>query len=155
MKSGANVQLCVVHLQRNVLKHIRPKDKSSVAADLKDVFRINDSYDNIEQAWNRWKAFCDKWGRYYTSIARMRNNERYKLYFTYLKYHYRIRGMIYTTNWIERLNRSYKRTTRMRGALPNPQATMLFPTSSLFRVKTKIFNALHFLLGTTNIFILC
>jgi len=121
----ANVQLCVVHLQRNVLKHIRPKDKSSVAADLKDVFRINDSYDNIEQAWNRWKAFCDKWGRYYTSIARMRNNERYKLYFTYLKYHYRIRGMIYTTNWIERLNRSYKRTTRMRGALPNPQATML------------------------------
>ncbi len=121
----ANIQLCVVHLQRNVLKHIRPKDKSSVAADLKDVFRINDSYDNTEQAWNRWKAFCDKWGKYYTSIVRMKNNERYKLYFTYLEYHYRIRGMIYTTNWIERLNRSYKRTTRMRGALPNPQATML------------------------------
>jgi len=29
------------------------------------------------------------------------------------------------------------------------------PTSSLIRVKTKIFNGLHFLLGTTNIFILC
>jgi transposase-like protein len=33
--------------------------------------------------------------------------------------------MLYTTNWIERLNRDYKRTTRMRGALPNPQATIL------------------------------
>lgn len=33
--------------------------------------------------------------------------------------------MIYTTSWIERLNRDYKRTTRMRGALPNPEATML------------------------------
>ena len=33
--------------------------------------------------------------------------------------------MIYTTNWIERLNRDYKRTTRMRGALPSPQATIL------------------------------
>jgi putative transposase len=40
-------------------------------------------------------------------------------------YHYRIRSMIYSTNWVERLNRDYKRTTRMRGALPNPEATLL------------------------------
>ena len=33
--------------------------------------------------------------------------------------------MIYSTNWIERLNRDYKRTTRMRGALPSPEATIL------------------------------
>jgi transposase-like protein len=55
----------------------------------------------------------------------MGENERYKLHFTYLGFNYRIRPMIYTTNWIERLNRDYKRTTRMRGALPNPEATML------------------------------
>jgi transposase-like protein len=36
-----------------------------------------------------------------------------------------MRNMVYTTNWIERLNRDYKRTTRMRGALPNPEATIL------------------------------
>ncbi len=28
--------------------------------------------------------------------------------------------MIDTTNWIERLNRDFKRVTRMRGAFPNP-----------------------------------
>ena len=33
--------------------------------------------------------------------------------------------MIYTTNWIERLNKDYKRTTKMRGALPYPEATIL------------------------------
>jgi len=33
--------------------------------------------------------------------------------------------MLYTTNWIERLNRDYKRTIRMRGALPNIEATLL------------------------------
>ncbi|MCI7390000.1 transposase [Butyricimonas virosa] len=27
--------------------------------------------------------------------------------------------MIYTTNWIERLNRDYKRVINMRGAMPN------------------------------------
>lgn len=36
-----------------------------------------------------------------------------------------MRNMVYTTNRIERLNRDYKRTTRMRGALPNPEATIL------------------------------
>ena len=29
-------------------------------------------------------------------------------YFTYFKYEREIRGMIYTTNWIERLNRDFK-----------------------------------------------
>ncbi len=33
--------------------------------------------------------------------------------------------MIYTTNWRERLNRDLKRVTRMRGAFPNPEATIL------------------------------
>ena len=33
--------------------------------------------------------------------------------------------MIYTTNWIERLNRDYKRVINMRGAMPNPQAVIL------------------------------
>ncbi|MCD6322549.1 MAG: transposase [Clostridiales bacterium] len=55
----------------------------------------------------------------------MVEDRRYKLYFTYLDYDYRIHNMIYSTNWIERLNRDYKRTTRMRGALPDPEATIL------------------------------
>ncbi len=33
--------------------------------------------------------------------------------------------MIYSTNLVERLNRDFKRTTLMRGALPNPEATKL------------------------------
>ena len=49
----------------------------------------------------------------------------YRAKVSYLQYDYRMRGMFYTTNWIERLNRDYKRTTRMRGALPNPKATVL------------------------------
>ncbi len=46
------------------------------------------------------------------------------MYFTYLNYHLEIRRMIYTTNWIERLNRSYKRTLRMRTSMPNPDSVL-------------------------------
>ncbi len=44
--------------------------------------------------------------------------------FTYLNFDYRIRRMIYTTNWIERLNKSFRRTLKMRNALPNPKSVI-------------------------------
>ncbi len=122
---GTEIQLCTIHLQRNIQKRIKPKDKSEVAKDFKDVFRTGDRHDNSVLGWKRWETFCIKWGRFYPTIRRMKEDNRYKLYFTYLNYDYRIHNMIYSTNWIERLNRDYKRTTRMRGALPSPEATIL------------------------------
>ena len=35
-----------------------------------------------------------------------------------------IQSMIYTTNWIERLNRDFKRVTRMRTAMPNEESVL-------------------------------
>ena len=32
--------------------------------------------------------------------------------------------MIYTTNWIERLQKDFRRVTRMRGAMPNEESVM-------------------------------
>ena len=122
---GTEIQLCTIHLQRNVQKRIKPKDKAAVADDFKDVFRTGDRHDSKTRGWARWLTFCKKWGRYYPSIGRMAKERRYLLYFTYLDYDYRMQNMIYSTNWIERLNRDYKRTTRMRGALPNAEATTL------------------------------
>jgi len=117
-------QLCVVHLKRKILSLIKPKDKQGVSEELKEVFATDNKDDSIEQGWQRWVAFIKGHQEKYPALAKMLEY-RYRLYFTYLQYDYRIRSMIYTTNWIERLNRDYKRTTRMRGALPNPEATIL------------------------------
>jgi transposase-like protein len=119
------IQLCVVHLQRNILKHARPKDKANMAEDFRAVFRTDDPNDSKERIRLRFKAFIEHWGKTYASLIKYLKNERIDLYFTYIDFDYRIRSMIYTTNWIERLNRDFKRTTRMRGALPNPEATIL------------------------------
>lgn len=121
---NADIQLCVVHLMRDILKHTKPKHKMQVSEDLKEVFRTDDRHDNKEKAQKRFKEFGNKWRKYYPSINKKTKNPRYELYFTYISYDYRIRNMIYTTNWIERLNRDFKRTTRMRGALPSPEATL-------------------------------
>ncbi len=118
------VQLCVVHLERNVLKHIKSADKQEIADQLKEVFQTSIKEDSVQKGWKRWGSFIDQNSKKYPKLKQM-SSQRYQLYFTYLSYDYRIRSMIYTTNWIERLNRDYKRTTRMRGALPNPEATIL------------------------------
>ena len=55
----------------------------------------------------------------------MINDPTYKYYFTYLNYHPRIQAMIYTTNWIERLQRDFRRVLRMRGAMPNEESVIV------------------------------
>lgn len=119
------VQLCIVHLQRTFLKEVKAKHKQELADDFKEVFRSDDRNDSIPLAKARFSSFCDKWEKLYPYFKRRKENPRNELHFTYINYDYRIRSMIYTTNWVERLNRDYKRTTRMRGALPNPEATIL------------------------------
>ncbi len=59
----------------------------------------------------------------YPSLKTYKGN-RYALYFNYLSYEKEIRRMIYTTNWIERINRNYKRTLRMRSSMPSPESVM-------------------------------
>jgi putative transposase len=49
----------------------------------------------------------------------------YKYYFTYLQFHPRIQSMVYTTNWIERLNKDFRRVLKMRGAMPNEESVLV------------------------------
>ena len=67
------------------------------------------------------------------------NSERTKLYFTYIKFDYRVRSMIYTTNYIERLNRDFKRTIKIRTSMPNEDSVLLLMCSVAMR-KQELFN---------------
>lgn len=121
----AEVQLCTVHLMRNILKEVRPKDKEVVAEEFKEIFKTGDASYKKQSALTKWNEFATRWVKTYPKLKRMGQNDRFHLYFTYLEYHHKVQNMIYTTNWVERLNRDYKRVVRMRGALPNPDATLL------------------------------
>ena len=54
----------------------------------------------------------------------LRDDADYKAHMIYLNYAPEIQGMIYTTNWIERLNRDFRRVTRMRTAMPNEESVI-------------------------------
>lgn len=120
----AALQRCVTHLKRNLFAKVNHGDKGALAADLRDVFSTGQRDYTVEMAWSGWQDMCEKWGRDYRSFKLMRNNADYKAYMTYLNYAPEIQAMIYTTNWIERLNPDFRRVTKMRTAMPNEESVL-------------------------------
>lgn len=119
----AKHQLCVVHFKRNVLSVFPRIKRAEVAEDLKEVFEIETTKLIPIDAFEKLIIFVDKWIKQYPSLKSF-NNPRNIAYFTYLEYPPEIQRMIYSTNWIERLNRDYKRVLKMRGAMPSPESVL-------------------------------
>ena len=117
-------QKCILHFQRNLNKYIRKTDRASFATELKEVFKPDDALYTREQATDNLKRILEKWSKTYPKLRTTIMRPDLETVFTYLNFDYRIRRMIYTTNWIERLNKSFRRTLKMRNALPMPRAAI-------------------------------
>lgn len=120
--SGTPVQWCVTHIKRGLLARVRAEDKPQLAEDLRGVFRTDDPEDDPDAGWERWQEFCSRWQRRYRTFGKLSGEHRYRNGFTYLNYDYRIRSMIYTTNWIERLNRKFRGVLKNRSSMPNEES---------------------------------
>lgn len=117
-------QHCVLHFQRNMNKHIRVTQREAFATELKQVFNPDDASYTARQAIERLKQVMEKWSKTYPKFKSTIQRDDLDNLFTYLSFDYRVRRMVYTTNWIERLNKSFRRTLKMRNALPNPKAAI-------------------------------
>lgn len=117
-------QKCVVHLKRNVLKNVRHTDKAAVAADLQAIFNLEDSDDSPEQANQRVELFIEEWRQKYPRIGRHFDRSVREYFFTYLSFPFAVRRMVYTTNWIERLNKDIRKTTKNKNSFPNEKSVL-------------------------------
>ena len=111
-------QKCILHFQRNLSKHIRVKDREAFCTQVKEVFNPDEKSYTALQAESNLIAVLDKWTKKYPALNYTIARQDLSLLFTYLSFDYRVRRMIYTTNWIERLNKSFRRTLKIRNALP-------------------------------------
>ena len=122
----SRVQKCVVHLTRSLSKNVKTDHRQSFCDDLKEVFVTDRSDFTFEDADEKIKEMSEKWSRYYPRLMKkLSNTDEMQYYFTYLDYDYRVRPMIYTTNWIERFNKSCRRTLKLRNSLPSPDSALV------------------------------
>ncbi|MDN4754107.1 IS256 family transposase [Porphyromonadaceae bacterium W3.11] len=118
------VQLCTVHLQREITRKIRPRDKSAIASDLQEVFSKDGSRSSPLDGLESFKNFAFRWRKSYPFLTKIANGQRIEYYFTYLKYDVSVRKYIHSTNWIERFNRQVKKGARYKCALPSVESAL-------------------------------
>jgi putative transposase len=114
------IQTCIVHLLRNSMDYAGWKDRKPVATALKAVYRAVDA----AAAATALGEFEDGlWGRKYPAItAAWRRN--WAEVIPFFAYPQEVRRMIYTTNAIESLNSTIRRSVRARGHFPSDEAAM-------------------------------
>jgi len=108
------VQLCIVHLMRNCLNYVPWKDKKAVAADLKPIYQAA----TIEEAETALDAFSQKWDKLYPTISQIWLRH-WEYVIPIFDYPMEIRRVIYTTNAIESLNRSFRKIIKTKAVFPD------------------------------------
>lgn len=121
---NASIQKCVLHLKRSILNKVKKQHRLAVVSDLNEIFQIDNREDTKEKLLNRAQQVVQRWQCYYPHMKRLADPYWLSYYSTYLSFEYDIRNMIYTTNWIERLNKAFKRTLKIRNSMPNVESVL-------------------------------
>src|SRR5512134_597903 len=122
------VQTCVVHLIRHSLAFVSHKDRKTVAAALKQIYKAKDA----EAGQAELEDFASgPWGKKQPAIAQSwrRNWSEVIPFFAFPE---DIRRIIHTTNAIESLNAKLRRAVRTRGHFPSDESALklLYPVSN-------------------------
>lgn len=112
------IQKCIVHQIRNTMKYLNYKERKSFAQELKSVYTAIDGtsgYSALEDLKDRYPEYevaLRSWYRNWSELSEFFN------------YPAEIRKIMYTTNIIESLNSSFRKSTRSRNIFPTDQSLM-------------------------------
>jgi len=112
-------QRCIVHLIRNSTRFVSYKHLKEFCKDLKTIYQaINET-----KAKESLKIVKDKWAKIYP-VALKVWEDNWEAICTLFNYSVDLRKIMYTTNAIESLNRSYRKYTKTKGVYPNDESLM-------------------------------
>jgi putative transposase len=114
----AQIQTCIVHLIRASLDYVSWKDRKTLAAELKTIYRATDA----EAARAALDAFdAGLWGKKYPPIAASWRRHWAQV-IPFFAYPMEVRKIIYTTNAIESLHMQLRKIIKNRGHFPSDEA---------------------------------
>ncbi len=117
--SNAIQQRCIVHLIRNSVKFVSYKHLKEFCNDLRTIYKSNtekETRENLEKVKQKWSSI------YPTSLKVWEDN--WEAICTLFNYSKELRRIMYTTNAIESLNRSYHKYTKTKGFFPTDSSLM-------------------------------
>lgn len=112
-------QRCIVHLIRNSVKFVSYKHLKEFCNDLRTIYKSNTE----KEARENLNKIKEKWVNIYpTSLKVWEDN--WEAICTLFNYSKELRKIMYTTNAIESLNRSYRKYTKTKGVFPTDDSLM-------------------------------
>lgn len=112
-------QTCIVHMVRHSLNYVPYTNKKAVANDLKKIYAAN----TVELAEEYLDDFELNWGEKYAAIVKSWRDNWSRI-IPFFDYPNEIRKVIYTTNIIESLNRTLRKSVKNRGHFPTENSVM-------------------------------
>lgn len=116
----ALTQRCVVHQVRGTLGKVRNSHKQEMADDLRTIYRIG-KVNTIEEARENLRAVKDKWCKSYPSLFSSWEDNLESL-MAHLAFPEFLRKYLYTTNWLERINKELRKMTKTKNSFPTEGA---------------------------------
>ncbi len=112
-------QTCIVHMVRHSLNYVPYTEKKAVAEDLKKIYHS----DTVDLAAEALDDFELTWGDKYGAIVKSWRNNWVKI-IPFMDFPQEIRKVIYTTNIIESLNRTLRKSVKNRGQFSTEDSLM-------------------------------
>lgn len=134
---SAEHQSCWVHLQRNVMRFVRQKDRTEIANELKVVYTAG----SAEEAEKLLEKFISKYEHTYPKLRSFFTGKTNL--FNFYKYPRSIWKTIYTTNLIESNNKNLKRKTKPKEQFPNEASLDRFVAIVYSRYNDKMDEQTH------------
>jgi putative transposase len=112
------VQTCIVHLIRASLNYVSWKERKTVAADLKSIYRsataeqAAEALAEFRRKYPRHQAVADVWERNWQRVI------------PFFEFPEEIRKIIYTTNAVESLHMTLRKVTKNRGSFPSEESAI-------------------------------
>lgn len=112
-------QRCIVHMIRNSVRFVSYKELKPFCEDLKTIYTSKnekEGYEQLQKVKEKWKS------KYPTAFKSWEEN--WDAICPFFNYSEPVRKIMYTTNTIESLNRSYRKYTKTKSVFPSDESLM-------------------------------
>lgn len=133
----AHYQPCWVHIIRNILRHVRANEKSSVASQLREIHQAR----SLEEAQEKLEVFKEAMAKKYPKVVAIL--ERTEYLFNYLSFPKAIQRSIYSTNIVEGYNKQLKKQTKRKEQFPNESSLERFVCDHMIQYNHRFSNRIH------------
>lgn len=112
-------QRCIVHMIRNSVRFVSYKELKEFCNDLKSIYTSKNEkagYEQLQKIKEKWQS------KYPTALRNWEEN--WSEICPFFSYSEPVRKIMYTTNTIESLNRSYRKYTKTKSVFPSNESLM-------------------------------